>query len=671
MKDAGRTDPDPMFPSRMRRLDDAYVRFDAEWQAGRRPRIEDYLDGLSEADRTRLLRDLLAVELEFRRGRGEGPTPEDYETRFPGQSGVIVEVFDRTASWMPAQTSSHGSVSLPEKFGRYRILRRLGGGGMGVVYLAHDSKLDRQVAMKVPLFTDADGPLVAERFLREARAAAALHHPNLCPIHDVGQIEGIFFLTMAHIEGRSLADHLRDGRPIEFRKAAILVRSLALAMAEAHRAGVIHRDLKPSNVMINRRGVPVIIDFGLARRIRKNDPRLTQSGMMLGTPAYMPPEQLQGQVAAMGPGCDIYSLGVIFYELLAGRRPFLGSVAEITGQILYATPQPPSAHRGGLDPRLDAICLKSMARSTVDRYPEMSDVAAALDDYLRDSKRTDPSRPALLSPSVLPAVDDSPASKTGRGHWRLAPFVAVVVIACVSLALAGPRLLPLFSPLVDRLKTRPQPPFEPMNKESSVTPAVASSGPAAARPGIPPAEQARPAEEPGAHDLRDDFDTTIARLTEQVRRNPLSASAWNERGSAYFDQAEILGEKGLRDQAAAEFDRAVSDYGEAVRLAPKTAEVYFNRGNALLGKGEYPRAIADYNEAIRLNPAEAGYFRNRGKAHLESAQFDKAIRDFDEAILLRPDDPVPYDGRGSAYAHKGDLERSKADYEHADRLKSR
>ena len=284
MKDAGRSDPDPISPSQLRRLDDAYVRFDAAWQAGQRPRIEDYLGGFSEADRTRLLRDLLAVELEFRRRRGEGPAPEEYQPRFPGQSGVIFEVFDRTASRMPAQTSRPGAVSLPEKFGRYRVLSRLGGGGMGAVYLAHDSKLDRHVAMKVPLFTDADGPLVPERFLREARAAAALHHPNLCPIHDVGQVEGIFFLTMAHIEGRSLSDHLRDGRPIEPRKAATLVRSLALAMAEAHRTGVIHRDLKPSNIMITRRGVPVIIDFGLARRSGRNDVRLTASGAAAGHP---------------------------------------------------------------------------------------------------------------------------------------------------------------------------------------------------------------------------------------------------------------------------------------------------------------------------------------------------------------------------------------------------
>src|SRR5262249_21529477 len=157
-----------------------------------------------------------------------------------------------------------------------------------------------------------DGPLVFERFLREAQAAATLLHPNLCPIHDVGQVDGIHYLTMAYLEGRPLSEHLRPGQPPKPRKAAALARTLALALAEAHQAGVIHRDLKPSNIIITRRGVPVIVDFGLARRLKKEDARLTASGMMIGTPAYMPPEQLRGRVAAMGPGCDIYSLGVIF-----------------------------------------------------------------------------------------------------------------------------------------------------------------------------------------------------------------------------------------------------------------------------------------------------------------------------------------------------------------------
>src|SRR5262249_43243391 len=148
---------------------------------------------------------------------------------------------------------------LPERFGRYRIVRRLGAGGMGTVYLAHDTQLDRAVALKVPSFSAQD-PTALERFYREARAPATLDHPNPCPVHDVGQVDGTHYLTMAYIEGESLADRLGKGPAPSQREAAALVRQVALALAEAHARGVIHRDLKPSNVMLNRRGEPVVMD---------------------------------------------------------------------------------------------------------------------------------------------------------------------------------------------------------------------------------------------------------------------------------------------------------------------------------------------------------------------------------------------------------------------------
>ena len=138
-------------------------------------------------------------------------------------------------------------------------------------------------------------PRCCERFTREARAAATIDHPNICPVYDVGQIDGVHFMTMAYIEGRPLSELIRDGKPLPQRPAAALVRKLAVALAEAHRHGVIHRDLKPSNVMVNRRKEPVVMDFGLARRLNKEDERLTRTGAVLGTPAYMPPEQVSGE----------------------------------------------------------------------------------------------------------------------------------------------------------------------------------------------------------------------------------------------------------------------------------------------------------------------------------------------------------------------------------------
>ncbi len=297
---------------------------------------------------------------------------------------------------------------LPETFGRYRILRPLGEGGMGAVYLARDTQLDRLVALKVPrLGGDAKpAPGDLERFLREARAAAALLHPNLCPIFDAGEVDGTPYMTMAYLEGRLLSSVIEKGKPPSQRQATLIVRKLATALQEAHARGVIHRDLKPANVMINPRGEPIVMDFGLARRDESVEARLTKDGTVLGTPAYMPPEQVRGETRAIGPACDIYALGVIFYELLAGRLPFEGSVMTVLGKILTEPSPPPSRFRPDLDPELEAICLKAMAKKVEDRHASMAELAAALAVQLRAMRDTTRPCPA-------------PGRRSNRGQDRL------------------------------------------------------------------------------------------------------------------------------------------------------------------------------------------------------------------------------------------------------------
>ena len=169
---------------------------------------------------------------------------------------------------------------------------------------------------------------------------------------------------MAYIEGKSLAASIGDGG-LPQRQVAALVGKLALALQEAHAQGVVHRDLKPANVMIKETGQrrePVIVDFGLARQENAQELRVTKTGQAMGTPAYMAPEQIRGDLKEIGPACDIYALGVILYELLTGRLPFNGSGLAVVGQILTQEPLPPSTHRPDLDPRLEAICLKAMAK---------------------------------------------------------------------------------------------------------------------------------------------------------------------------------------------------------------------------------------------------------------------------------------------------------------------
>ena len=295
------------------------------------------------------------------------------------------------SSLLQPGTSTH---SLPDSFGRYRVERELGSGAMGSVYLARDTELDRKVALKVPKFDDDEAEMM-ERFYREARTAAKIHHRNICPVHDVGEIGGIRYISMAYIEGRLLSDYISTDKRQSEREIALLVRKMALALAEAHEQGVIHRDLKPANVMVDHHGEPVIMDFGLARQIDTQQSRLTQTGTIMGTPIYMSPEQVDGDMQLIGPVSDVYSLGIIFYELLAGRPPFQGSLTVVLAQIVTKEPDPPSKYRPDLDPRLEAICLKMMAKQIPDRYQSMSEAAEALTRFLKQPQTSTSSDPLL------------------------------------------------------------------------------------------------------------------------------------------------------------------------------------------------------------------------------------------------------------------------------------
>jgi serine/threonine protein kinase len=288
-------------------------------------------------------------------------------------------------------------------FGRYLIVRTLGKGGMGTVYLAHDEQLDRPVALKIPHISPEDGPEVLGRFYREARAAANVHHPNICPVYDVGDIDGVPYLTMAFIDGRPLSELIRVGRHLPERQAAEIVQQIAVAMQEAHHRGVIHRDLKPANIHINQQGQPIVMDFGVARWMNHEGEQLTLSGRLVGTPEYMAPEQANGDPTAATPTSDIYSLGVILYRLLTGRLPFEGPMLKVLSKLVKEEPLPPGAYRHGLDPRLETICRIAMARRVEDRYASMGQFFQALEEYLRDEslRPTPPQTAHPETPTII------------------------------------------------------------------------------------------------------------------------------------------------------------------------------------------------------------------------------------------------------------------------------
>ncbi len=301
----------------------------------------------------------------------------------------------------------------PHDFGRYRIVKLLGQGAMGSVYLARDTQLERDVALKVPQFAEGKEPQILARFYQEARAAATIHHPHVCPVYDVGEQEGTPYLTMAFIEGKPLEEWVASGKPLTQAQVATIGRKVADALGEAHKRGVIHRDLKPANIMIDKRGEPIVMDFGLAQRVRDDNTRLTRFGTVMGSPSYMSPEQIRGETQTTGPATDMFSLGVILNELLARRLPFDGdTVGAVHAQILMDEPPPLRDSCPDVAPALEAICMKALAKKAEDRYPTMAQMAAALKAYLTGSAPSHAGHPAVPAKPAAP-VSPPPAKPAG------------------------------------------------------------------------------------------------------------------------------------------------------------------------------------------------------------------------------------------------------------------
>lgn len=297
-------------------------------------------------------------------------------------SGSQVNDVKVTATSPSASSSSKVRIPPPE-LGRYRIEKQLGQGAMGSVYLARDVQLNRTVALKIPHDLSNVAGNFDERFLREARCAATLNHPNICPVYEVGAQDGFRYLAMGFVDGRPLTDFIKPGRQQPERQIAAAVRKIALAVHEAHQQGIIHRDLKPANVMIDRRKEPIVMDFGLARLVDDElQTKLTQEGMKVGTPSYMSPEQIEGE-AELGPASDVFSLGIMLYEMLTMQRPFQGSVVSVIGQILHKSPKPIRELRPDVSPQLAAICMKALAKNLDERYASMKEFADDLGDFLK------------------------------------------------------------------------------------------------------------------------------------------------------------------------------------------------------------------------------------------------------------------------------------------------
>jgi WD40 repeat protein/tRNA A-37 threonylcarbamoyl transferase component Bud32 len=428
--------------------------FEAAWRAAGEgntpPRIEDYLEAAAPAERWPLLRELVEVELHYR--RGEVPSLEEYTRRFPEYAARLTcllgglpaggrecgarprtervnQVPDSISDGRAGDTAltrPHGGAGrgraappapvLPAVPG-YEVLDEVSRGGMGVVYRARQIKLNRTVALKMILSGQLASAAEVQRFRIEAENGSSLDHPHIVPIYEVGEHRGQPYFSMKLIDGDSLARQL-PRFTTDHRAAARLLAQVARAVEHAHQRGILHRDLKPGNVLLDREGQPHVTDFGLSKRVSETT-GLTESGSILGTASYMSPEMAAGQSRHLTTAADVYSLGAILYELLTGRPPFQGETFLATLRLVQdREPERPRRLNPQMSRELESVCLKCLEKDPHRRYGSAATLAEDLERWL-DGK----------------VLSVRPVSRAERGwRWcRRNPYLAAVS----GLAVAG------------------------------------------------------------------------------------------------------------------------------------------------------------------------------------------------------------------------------------------
>ena len=318
----------------------------------------------------------------------------------------------------------------------YKILERLGKGGMGEVWKAEDTQLRRTVALKF-LSSDAiDNEEIKARLIREAQASAALDHPNICHVYGIHEENGETFIAMAYIDGPSLAEKIKE-RPLPLDEALNIAIQIAEGLQEAHEKGIVHRDIKPHNVMLTAKGQVKIMDFGLASLAGRS--KLTKSGTTLGTPAYMAPEQLEGR--DVDRRADIWALGCVLFEMLTQRTPFAAEYEQaIAYGILNEEPEPVTALRSGLPTEIDRVLSRALAKDPAERYQHADDLVVDLRKLARPAKS---SASAAVPPAAVgverPPEGPSGPVNTGRPIWRKAlpwalgmGFAALLLVGVVN-----------------------------------------------------------------------------------------------------------------------------------------------------------------------------------------------------------------------------------------------
>jgi predicted ATPase len=395
---------DGLAPDQAGRIDEACDRFEKAWGTGQRPALDAFLEAVPAPERSVLVRELILVDVVYRRRAGDVPRAETYQGQFPDlDTAWLAQALMPPSAEAVTLCTSYAPAVPPPTVPGYEILALAGRGGMGVVYRARDTRLGRLVALKfLPVQATRD-PRHLERFRREARAASALNHPAVCTLHDVGEHQGQPFLVLEWVAGQTLRE-AAGPRP-DLVRLLPLFRQVAEALRAAHAAGIVHRDIKPENLMVRPDGYVKVLDFGLARLLPAPPggeaivPGAdTDPGTLLGTVSYMSPEQANG--APVDHASDVFSLGIVLYELTTGRHPFdTGTQTGTLCAIAAQTPLAPTRLNPEIPAPLEALILHMLEKDPRCR-PGAAEVAAALGDLAGGRAAPPAARPAPRQQTV-------------------------------------------------------------------------------------------------------------------------------------------------------------------------------------------------------------------------------------------------------------------------------
>ncbi len=378
--------------------------FEESYRSGASPRIEEFLSTSLPVDRETLLSELVWLDIDYRRRRGDPPTVDEYLVRFPHDSVVLKRqisgdlesanqsvqstVVQRGAAVVEAPFAAEARPAA--ELGRYRLQTMVGRGAYGEVWCAHDPVLDRNVALKTLRSDRQYPPSTVTRFLEEGRKLARLKHPGIVPVYDVGHDQGRCFIVSEFIAGETLADRLERDRKLPLTDAVSIAVDVADALHAAHREGIVHRDVKPSNILLDERGGPHLADFGLAIT---EEEQLEEPAATVGTYAFMSPEQVRGDSRHVDARTDLYGLGVVLYRMLTGRLPYQGKTDEQWRElILQREPRPMRTIDETIPGELEQIVLKCLSKKVGERPTTAADLARGLRTYVRSLAATPPRR---------------------------------------------------------------------------------------------------------------------------------------------------------------------------------------------------------------------------------------------------------------------------------------